>query len=300
MRRFAYQTFASLALQCTAVPAVVCQPWRAAPPNSPATNRAIPSLDDLAGTWQQASDLLSFPALNSMHGSAQSTNDLLSLTNVNFPPITMSRETGSLLVNDKPPALDQVRWYPYQVLRKGHSGDLQIETAVRMPFEQNGLLFHIRVTNSAAAPATFELKINLSATTALHDHWGWKVPRDDQAGRFSAVASDAGASMTLRDSQGKLSNCFSFTQKPDGLTVQGDSGQAAPRKITCIPAQSIPRSRLCSRHRRARKRRPQTRPPNGQSDFPNSSSRFKRIGRTDSTRCSRPPILSSPAICRRW
>ncbi len=96
----------------------------------------------------------------------------MSVTNVTFPPLIMSGETGGLLIDDKPAALERVRWYPYQVLRKGRSGDLEIETVVRLPFEQNGLLFHINLTNSTATPLTFELKINLAANTNLHDHWG--------------------------------------------------------------------------------------------------------------------------------
>src|SRR6202044_56646 len=101
----------------------------------------VPSLEELAGDWQDASSLRSFPALNSADGSCQATRDLLSVENLSFPPITMSGQTGALFVDGKVPSLVQIRWYPYQVMRKGTTGSLGIETAVRMPYEKRGLLF---------------------------------------------------------------------------------------------------------------------------------------------------------------
>jgi hypothetical protein len=186
----------------------------------------VPSLDELAGNWQSASNLLSMPALNSSQGSAKAVRDVLSITDLSFPPITMTGETGALIINGKASALDRTRWYPYQVLRTATAGNLGIETAVRMTYEQRGLLFHVAVTNNGTVPETFELKINLSANTSRHVRWGWGVPRDMDTNRFSATAMDKDRTLLLHDSHGELANCFSFEDKPDALMVQGNFGQA--------------------------------------------------------------------------
>src|ERR1017187_7760832 len=186
----------------------------------------VPALDELAGNWQNASHLLSMPALNNVLGSAKAVRDAFAIADLSFPPITLTGDTGTLLIDGKAPALDQTRWYPYQVLRKATAGNLEIATTVRMPYEQRGLLFHVAVTNCGTAPQNFELKINLSANTSRHIRWGWGVPRDKDTNRFSATAMDNERSLLLHDYRGELANCFSFEHTPDVLSAQGNSGQA--------------------------------------------------------------------------
>ncbi len=187
----------------------------------------VPPLDDLAGDWQNAAEVRCLPALNSPLGSAQAVGDVLALGKLSFPPITLTGDTGALLIDGQAPVLEQTRWFPYQVLRRAAAGNLAVETATRMTCDQRGLLFHIVVTNNGTAPRTFELGIDLAAATSRHDRWGWGVPRDkDAAARFCAVALDQGQALLLRDSSNHLANCFGFGRKPDELSTRGNSGQA--------------------------------------------------------------------------
>ncbi|MGH7950504.1 MAG: hypothetical protein ACREFE_01085 [Limisphaerales bacterium] len=191
-----------------------------------AFNGAILSLEELAGDWEMVSNLLSLPALNDSLGSAKEAHDALAVGDLSFPPITMTGDTGSLFVDGNVPTLEQSRWFAYQALRTASAGNLKIETAVRMPYEQRGLLFHIALTNDGTAARNFELKINLSAATSRHKNWGWGVPRPkDAAEHFSAEAKNK-KSLLLLDSTDQLANCFSFAQKPDELSVRENSAQA--------------------------------------------------------------------------
>jgi hypothetical protein len=207
--------------------------------NSFAQERDIPTMDELAGNWLDAdSTILSYPALNNTQGSAQAIRgDVLSIGKLSFPPVTMSGETGSMLVNDNKPELNKVRWYPYQVLRKGKAGNLEIKTAVRMLYEQKGLLFHIVVTNNGTSLQTFNVKLNLRAFTARHINWGWKIPREADTRSFSVEAIDKGQSILILDSLNQLSNCFSFGHKIDKLLVNQNSG-IAELHITLLPKAS--------------------------------------------------------------
>ncbi len=187
----------------------------------------IPSLDELAGNWENVSNLLSLPALNNSLGSGKEAHDALAIGDLSFPPITLTADTGSLFVDGQKPVLEQTRWLAYQVLRQSTAGNLAIETAVRMPYEERGLLFHIAVTNTGTIRQTFEIKINLSAATSRHDKWGWMVPRDKKAAdRFSIHAARSHRTLTFSDESNHLANCFSFEQKPDELTVEGNSAYA--------------------------------------------------------------------------
>ena len=178
----------------------------------------VPSLDELAGKWEIASNLLSLPALNNSMGSGKAMNDPVGIGFLSFPPITMTGDTGSLLIDGQAPSLDQTRWFPYQVLRRASAGSLGIETAVRMLYDKRGLLFHIVVTNNGADARNIELKINLSAATSRHEHWAWGVPRPrDAAARFSVTAPDSRI-LVFDDPQDGLANCFSFEQKPNQLS----------------------------------------------------------------------------------
>ncbi len=191
-----------------------------------AQSNEIMSLDELAGIWENASQLRSLPALNSTQGSAQAVHDILAVGNLSFPPVTMSSNTGSLFINGKKPELEKTRWYPYQILRKGKQGNLSVETSVRMLHEKDGLLFRITVANNGRSEKIFQLKINLTAYTSRHSHWGWKIPRDADTSLFTAKALDENHSLILQNSRQQLSNCFSFEQKPDELVVNKNSGDA--------------------------------------------------------------------------
>ena len=187
----------------------------------------VPSLNELAGDWQNAAEVGSLPALNNPLGSAQAVRDVLAVGKLSFPPITMTDDTGALLLDGQAPVLEQTRWFPYQVLREAAAGKLVVETAARMTYDDRGLLFHLVVMNNGTASRTFELRIDLSAATSRHDRWGWAIPRDkDAADHFSAVALDQGQALLLRDSSNHLANCFGFGRKPDELLVHEHSGQA--------------------------------------------------------------------------
>ena len=201
-----------------------------------AQSGAVPSLEELGGQWQSAPSLRSLPALNNTRGAAQVASDLVSIENVSFPPITMAGETGGMSINGRRPALEETRWFPYQVLRRGTAEGIAVESSTRMPYSENGFLFHLVFSNQGPSVQTFELKINLSASTSLHRNWGWEVPRDGN--RFAAAVSDGGRGLMLRDANGGLANYFGFARKPDKLFALDGSGTAIWR-ITLKPRSSM-------------------------------------------------------------
>lgn len=194
--------------------------------NDSSVLRSIPTMDELAGKWLDASTLLAMPAMNNADGSAEASRGMLSVDNLSFPPVTMTGNTGTLTIGGRPTTLEQTRWYPYQVLRKGREVNLAIETAVRMVYDNRALLFHLVLTNDGTTEQVFKVGVNLTANTSEHSHWGWQIPRPEEPDRFSAVAVEDGRTLLLKDSEGQLANCFSFEKKPDQLKANAHSGEA--------------------------------------------------------------------------
>ncbi len=190
------------------------------------SHSSIPSLESLAGKWMETSTLLALPTINSGDGSAEAANGILAVGNLSYPPITMTGETGTMLIGGRAPSLEETRWYPYQVLRRGRQVNIAIETSVRMVYSQRGLLFHIVLVNDGKTVQNFNLAINLTVNTSEHSKWGWQVPRPNEPDRFSAVETDNGRTLFLKDSKGQLANCFSFATKPGQLAAGAHSGRA--------------------------------------------------------------------------
>jgi hypothetical protein len=215
---------------------VLCVPGLLFAAEGSSTN--IPGLDELAGNWQIASHLLSLPALNNSLGSGKAMRDALAIGDLSFPPITLTSNTGSLLIDGESPRLDQARWFAYQVLRQSSISNLNIQTAVRMPYTERGLLFHVVVTNNGTVPQTFQLQIELSAATSRHPHWAWSVPRDNKAAERFAITKVNHRRLLLVDlSTNQVANCFRFAKAPDELSIEGNSGRAVWH-LTLKPGES--------------------------------------------------------------
>lgn len=193
---------------------------------SGAGDAALPRLDQLAGDWLVASELHSLPALNSTLGSSQVANDLLALTNLGYPPITLTGDTGGLEIDGAPVKLDGVRWFPDHVLRRGSHSGLQLESSVQMLYQQRGVLFRLTLDNRSEVARVVSVRIKLSARTSRHEVWRWKIPRDAAPGRFSASVFADGHGLLETDSRRELANAFAFAIAPDALRANGETGEA--------------------------------------------------------------------------
>lgn len=205
-------------------------------PGQVATN--VPSLDELAGNWEMVSNLLSLPALDNSLGSGKATHDAVGIGDLSFPPITMTGDTGSVLVDGLPATLEETRWYPYQILREARMGNLVLETAVRMPYEERALMFHVVAKNIGTLPQTFDVTVNLSAWTSRHEKWGWGVPRPkDAPDQFVVAQGSNGRYVLFQALTNHLANCFAFDQKLDEIFVH-DNAADASWHVTLKPGES--------------------------------------------------------------
>jgi len=122
---------------------------------------AIPTLDEMAGDWLEVANVANMPSVNNFHGGLHVNQDVLSVIWLTFPPYCHLDHTGELTIDGHKPQMAQCRWFPYQVLRKAQVEEVEIETAVRMVFEAQGVLFRIQLQNLGRETRQMNLKIDL-------------------------------------------------------------------------------------------------------------------------------------------
>jgi len=197
------------------------------PPAIPA--RPVPALDSLAGQWLQTGTLLNLPSVNNFRGSLHSGSNVLSFTELTFAPLSTGGDSARLSLNGVNVQAHQSRWYPYQVLRRATVGSLELETTIRMGFEQQLVLLEVEVTNAGSARVQHDLKVDLGGYVRSYPRtWEWTIPR--QYNNFSAWSGqlvDSGRVLTVTDSATGAATAYAFPDAPHALTPEGTSGSAA-------------------------------------------------------------------------
>lgn len=187
------------------------------------TPPGVPPLDQLAGAWMPAGTLLNMPSVNNFHGGLHAGWNLLSFLELTFPPLSLGGECARLSLNGVNVQANETRWYPYQVLRKATVGEIALQSAVRMGFEQPVVLLELDVASTASETAGARIDVELGGyLRAYPGTWGWDVPR--QYGDFSAWngrLAGGGQVLVVTDSESAAAAAFAFGTEPDTLTASG-------------------------------------------------------------------------------
>jgi len=207
----------------------------------------VPSLDDLAGDWMQVATLRSFPSVNNFWGSLRAYPNLTAFDMLTVPPFANAGTSGSLTVDGQPVRPTESRWYPYQVLRRARVNGVEMESAIRMPFEQRGVMCRLILTNTTSQPRT--LAISMQFTGGVRKHrdveWDrWQMPHG-VGGNTIALAGSNSRVLTAVDTAGAIATkgvqqaavAFAFAQEPAELKAIPDGG-IATWKITLAPGQT--------------------------------------------------------------
>jgi len=197
----------------------------------------ILSLDELAGDWMRMRALGINPALNNFWGALQVTDNLLAVTELTFPPFSQGMHSGYLRINGEELKADESRWYAYQILRRGRTKDLEVESSVRMVFENRGVLFRLKLRNLQSSAQQVEVSADLNGFIGRYDSdWAFRFPRPHDPNDFAAALAADGTALLIRHTKSPARVAFAFRQKPDQLESVWTHGRAAWR-ITVNPGQ---------------------------------------------------------------
>ena len=134
----------------------------------------LPPLDDLAGDWLDAGELVHLHSLRNQWGQAHVNPDLTSLSWLAIPPYTVGYHTGVLRVDGHVLAARRFRWAPWGVDREADHDGLVVRSTVSMAYEATRVLWSIEVSNASDRPRQVSLTQELLAAVSHSEvDWGW-------------------------------------------------------------------------------------------------------------------------------
>lgn len=134
----------------------------------------VPELDDVAGEWVDAADLVHLPSLRNQYGQGHVNHDLTSMSWLAAPPYSFGYHTGVLRLDGEMLPAQRFRWKPYGVQREHKTNTMTVRTDTRMVLADDTLLWQIEVTNDTDAPTERTVTQDLFAMVAHTEiGWGW-------------------------------------------------------------------------------------------------------------------------------
>ncbi|MEI7903488.1 MAG: hypothetical protein WCK89_24885, partial [bacterium] len=202
----------------------------------------IPSLDDLAGDWMEVNTLRNFPSVNNFWGALQTNPNLTTFLVATLPPYANGGDSGVLTMNGKQVHATGSRWYPYQVLRRGTMDGVELESAIRMPFEQRGVFCRLTLKNTATNSQTVGVSWAFSGQMCRHPDAAWAkyiTPHGEKGNTIALAGTDSKVLSAVGNKGSEpAAIAFAFSQAPADVKVVTDGGVAA-WKISLAPGQTV-------------------------------------------------------------
>lgn len=209
----------------------------------------VPNVDELASAWLDVAEVAHMPSLHNFHDMAACSPDLMGV-NYNPDGQLFDWPTGprwfryltlplvKLKVNGSELETTKCRWYPHQAIRQRSVDGLDIETAVRMLFEDNGLAYEVTATNSSEAEKTVDLTMVIPGALVANSQppvivYQSNDPKLEVAHGFADSTPE-----NDRPQNAKLEMAHALVEVPDALQEE-DSQVAATWKKTLKPGESV-------------------------------------------------------------
>jgi hypothetical protein len=210
---------------------------------------AVPMLDELASDWMEVPSLMNFPSVMNFVGGLQTTENLTGFQNMTFPPYAQGglkaysweeglnapkmsedqKEQGDceLLLDGKPIAATTSKWLPYEVRRRVFVGGIELQSFLRLPFEQKGVLQRLVLHNSSSKSRSLVLTMNCFGRVRKYPDvqwqtWGNVRPADSN---FEFTSGAEGRSLFVRDRSSSAVTGFAFVNRPDEIRTGGGRGE---------------------------------------------------------------------------
>jgi hypothetical protein len=202
----------------------------------------IPSLDELAGDWMEVATIRNFPSVNNFWGALKTHDNLTTFLYTTFPPYANGGDSGVLTINGKLVTATRSRWYPYQVLRRATVDGVELESAIRMPFEQRGVFCRLTLKNTSTNSQTVDVSWVFSGQVCRHPDaaWNrWESPHGAVGNTIAMVGADAKVLSAVGNKGSEpAAIAFAFSHAPADLKAVTDGGVAA-WKITLAANQTV-------------------------------------------------------------
>lgn len=218
----------------------------------------IPTLTELGSDWMKVSTLRNFPSVMNFAGGLQTTENITGFQNMTFPPYTQGESMPyswnegfqfykpgqknqgecSLLVNGAPVISTWSRWFPYEVQRKTVIDGVEMQSFIRLPFEQKGVLQRLVLRNTSSRNQKLIISLYCHGSVRYYPKQEWPVwdnIRPDDSG-FAINKQVSQKEFIVRDKHSRAVTAFSFSTGRVSLNIAGETGEAT-WNITLAPGQ---------------------------------------------------------------
>ncbi|MFK2113180.1 hypothetical protein ACIXIO_07550 [Bacteroides fragilis] len=209
----------------------------------------VPTLDELAGDWIDVSTLRNFPALTNFIGGLQSTQNITAFQQFTTPPFAQAENarvdwardlTSERLICDTMPSwscelrlngtsilASMSKWLPYEIERKTEINNIVIHSALRMPFEQEGVLLQIILENRSMTQQDVPLSMVTYGRVRCYasNEWAtWGLERLND-NNFVVEQLFDGKEIVITDQSSPTAVAYSFVNLPNRVVLDGDRGE---------------------------------------------------------------------------
>jgi hypothetical protein len=137
----------------------------------------IPDLEEMSSVWISQDTLAIKPTLRNQRAQAILNNDMTSLSWFASAPYSGGYHTGTMRVNGKTVLSSEFKWSVYGAERRTKNDSLTIHSTTRMVFEENGILWKVRLRNNTAKILYLTIEQDVIGFISRYDtDWQWWYP----------------------------------------------------------------------------------------------------------------------------
>ena len=144
--------------------------------NSGSIYANVPKLIDVSGVWVNADTVDTEPTLRNFRGQGIVNRDMTSMSWFASAPYSGGYHTGVIKINGKAPRAQQMRWLPWEALRKSTSATYKIESSVRMVPDNDAIMWQVKLTNITARQQHYNITQDLIGFISRYDKDIWAYP----------------------------------------------------------------------------------------------------------------------------
>lgn len=144
-------------------------------------------------------------SLSNADSALAATNDggILSVECLNSPPVMTSCAPfpSQLLIDGASPVLHETQWQPFQLVRSGTTGKIEVSTSIRMPLKQPIVLFEMELKSLVDTHTSVSMKLPIQARSYHDVGWEWGHPSPDpkQINKYPTELTENGDALLTCD-----------------------------------------------------------------------------------------------------
>lgn len=183
--------------------------------------------------------MLNYPSVMNFIGGVKGSQNITGFQHLTLPPYAQSGLSAELLLDGKTLGAEQSMWHPCELRRKSSVNGVNLESTMRMPFEQQGVFIRLAISNTTKKARTLKLSMNGIGRARVYPPqqwrtWGNRRPNDSS---FVAAVTKEGKALIVSDKMSSAVSVYAFSRKPGAIKANGASGDIE-WTITLAPGKS--------------------------------------------------------------